>query len=60
MLNLLALNRDLLHWQELWDVFDSTIKVFQTYVVKFSYLMNTLRGAAASEYLLQMTITHPR
>jgi len=48
-LNLLMLDGDLLHWQELWDIFNTTVNQRRIPdVSKFSYLKNSLQSAAAS------------
>jgi len=48
-LNLPTFDCNLLHWQEFWDIFDSAINQQNiSNVSKFSYLKNSLRGAAAS------------
>jgi len=48
-LSLPTFDGNLLHWQEFWDIFDSTVNQQNiSNVSKFRYLKNSLRGAAAS------------
>ena len=48
-LNLPTFDGNLLHWQEFWDIFDSVVHHQDiSNVTKFSYLKNSLRGAASS------------